>query len=234
MIDKRNKKRIAGVILAAGKGQRMKTKIPKQYIKIGGKEIFIHTLQPFIKSNLFDPLIIVVDRKSISKVRKAISINFSKAKVEIVEGGNTRIESIKNALKFVKSQKVIPSHILFHDSARPLINESTIKKVIRNALAHGSAIAGIRGTDLSTSIKNGQITSIYNKSGTVLTQTPECFPFEFLLAAHSCPKPDIDLPHTTNLELVIARGGKVKFVELNHRNLKLTLPSDIDLIRTLL
>ncbi len=206
------------VILAAGKGSRFNTKKPKQYHLYKNKELYEHSINKSISSNLFKKVILVVDNPK--KIRK----NFSK-KVIIIKGGKERSESSLISLKFLKKFK--PNNVLIHDAARPNFSINLIKKIIKELKIHSSVIPVVNPNDsIKYKIKN----YLYNlnREKTFLTQTPQGFKFNKLYNLALKEKNKINDEST----LFINKDKKIKFIKGELNNNKITYIEDIKIPKT--
>ena len=113
------------ILLAAGDSKRFASKIPKPFIKVGGKTLLEHSLSKFNKIKQIKKIIVVINKKHKKFFRDIKSNNFSK-----VIGGKTRQESANKALKYIKKNRIKCSNVLIHDSARPNFSLRLIKKII--------------------------------------------------------------------------------------------------------
>ena len=126
-----------GVVLAAGSGRRMQSKLKKQYISINNKPIFYYSIDKFLNIKDIDRIILVVNEadKNCSYIKNFIS-KYSKylsnGRISIVTGGKERYDSVYNALNYIKSFYEISKtdNIIIHDSARPNVDVNDIKKLI--------------------------------------------------------------------------------------------------------
>ena len=225
-------KKIAAVILAAGSGLRMGKSIPKQFLKVNGKAVFLHTLRHFLDCNFFGEILIVVNRDWINRARK-MTVEFSKdRRIKFVIGGKNRKDSVYSALIFLKDRGV--DYVLFHDAVRPFINKNLIAATVADGIKYGAAIAGIEGTDLVAELERGKMNRILDSRSVFFTQTPECYKFDLILKIHEMSHKNKNLRRATNLELMLAFNKFVKLVKYNERNLKLTYSSDLRLASSLL
>lgn len=128
------------IIFAGGVGKRMGAKIPKQFLKINGKPILIHTLELFQNHNNIDKIYISTIESYIPYV-KEICEQYGITKLnDVVEGGNSAQESIYNALKRASEENDPDSIVLIHDGVRPFITEKVISNNIEGVKKHGNAI----------------------------------------------------------------------------------------------
>jgi 2-C-methyl-D-erythritol 4-phosphate cytidylyltransferase len=225
-------KKIAAVILAAGEGSRMRANLPKQFIKIHGKEIFLYTLGRFIQCDFIDSIVLVVQSDWLKYARKHTLGLFPDDRISFIKGGDTRKKSNYAALKFLSRKNI--DYVMVHDAVRPFIDHGLIKKTLNSAMKNQIAIVGKKATDLFSEMKRGRVVKVMDKRGSILTQTPECFEFGLIWKAHTKNRDEDKLSDATNLELMLESGKYVKFVETRANNLKITHPSDILLAKIIL
>ena len=116
------------VLLAAGESKRFNSKIPKPFVKIGGKTLLEHSLIKFNKIKQIKSTVLVLNKKHLHFLKKIRSHNFLKT-----IGGKTRQESTYNALKYIQKKKIKCTKVLIHDSARPNFSLQLIRKIIRTS-----------------------------------------------------------------------------------------------------
>lgn len=214
------------IIVASGKGQRMQTEIPKQFIEIQGKPILMHTLEVF---HLYDnsiQLILVLSLDKIKFWEELCEKNLFKIPHQIVVGGKNRFDSVKKGLGF------IPNNVLVavHDGVRPFVSKETIARCFDEADNHGSAIPVI---DLVDSIRLITQTGSRNidRSFYKLVQTPQIFYSEIIKKAY---EQEFTPRFTDDASVVEALGIKIHLVEGNRENLKITTSYDLELANFML
>ena len=143
--------KIVALIAAAGKGKMMNSRISKPFILISGKPILAYTLEKFEKCKLIDKIYLVVspEEKEICHKDIILKYNFSKVQ-ELVDGGETRQDSIYNGLKALDKDADI---VVIHDGARPLVEESIIQDSIEKAQEYGAALTVIPIKDTVKKVK---------------------------------------------------------------------------------
>lgn len=208
------------LIVAGGKGERMNSDIPKQFIELSGKPILMHTIETFVKYDPHVRIVIVLPVEQIDVWQQlckkyAFHINHS---IEI--GGHTRFHSVQNGLKSIET----PSIVAVHDGVRPLVSIPTIARCFTEAEIHKNAIPVVDLVDSLRSIAGDNNYSV-NRSDYKLVQTPQVFDGEFLKKAYQqayCDK------FTDDASVVESLGEKIYLVEGNRENIKIT--TDMDLI----
>ena len=201
------------IILAAGKGKRFKSKIPKQFTIYKRKPIYNHSLEKIIKSRLFKYIILVVNNKNF------ITKKMPKY-VKIIKGGKERNDSSLLGLKCAKKLKI--KNVLIHDAARPNFSISLVKKLLKNLKKNNAVIPIIKSKD---SIKYKSKNNLFNlkKENLILTQTPQAFKFNFLYSLAVNNRKNIQ----DESSLFIDKDLNVKFIQGEDENLKITYDSDI-------
>ena len=201
------------IILAAGNGTRLSNNIKKQFIKIHDKQLFLFSFDSFCSSNI-DKILIVSSKEDINYVRSLVSSN--EKFLDVIAGGETRQQSVKNALDYLKGILADDDVILIHDAARPLIKVPLINEVINKTIEYDccSLILPIKDTIISLSNNNYESTLERDKLASV--QTPQGFKFKIiyeahLKAMHSSATDDAQLVKNLGLNIHLTRGDEQNF-----------------------
>lgn len=223
------------IIPAGGKGLRTGitskgNAVPKQYLKVNGKELIVYTLQTFQKNKLIDRIIVAAEPEYFDLLlRLAKKYKLTKLKL-IVEGGATRQESAYNAL--LSSEADSNDLIVVHDAARALLPDHILTNAINTAKKMGNALVCIRAKD--TLIKGKQTVSEYlNRDEVYYVQTPQIFKYKDLLKAMNKSNRE-NFTGTDESMLVKRTGRKVNIVEGSVFNFKVTTKEDIELFKKLI
>lgn len=219
------KMKIVALIAAAGKGKRMNTRISKPFIPIFGKPILAYTIEKFEKCKLIDKIYLTVnsEEKELCSRNVIIKYNFSKVQ-ELVDGGETRQDSVYNGLKALDKDTDI---VVIHDGARPLIEETLIRDSIEKAQKYGAAIAAIPIKDtVKKSENNFFINKTLNREEIWRAQTPQTFKYDLILPAYHKAYKDKYLA-TDDAAILERYGHKVKLIIGSEENIKITTPFDI-------
>ena len=215
-----NKEKIV-IIVAGGKGERMQTEIPKQFLEIKGKPILMHTIDQFRIYNSDIQQIIVLPVTQIEFWKDLCKKHNFKVPHEIIVGGSTRFESVKNGLKAVK----IPALVAVHDGVRPLVSIDTIARCFDEAEKNGAAIPVIELVDSIRQVtKNGN--QSVDRNNFKLVQTPQIFDGELLKKAY---QQEYSAFFTDDASVVESLGVTIKLVEGNRKNIKITNEYDLKL-----
>ena len=214
------------VILAAGNGTRMKTKDSKLLLKINGKTVLERSVNAFLNISDVDEIIVVAREKDIP----AFSDILTDERLSFVVGGDTRQQSVMNAVDVIDDCELI----IIHDGARPLIKSEDIENTIRAAKENKAAAVGVFVKDTVKVVdKNGFVVSTPDRSTLFAVQTPQIFDFElYRNAAQNAREKGLDF--TDDCQLVESFNQKVKTVVGSYSNIKITTPDDIELAENLL
>lgn len=204
----------------------MKTKDSKLLLKINGKTVLERSVNAFLNISDVDEVIVVAREKDIP----AFSDILTDERVSFVVGGDTRQQSVMNALDVIDDCKLI----IIHDGARPLIKSEDIQNTIRAAKENKAAAVGVFVKDTVKVVdRNGFVVSTPDRSTLFAVQTPQIFDFElYRNAAQNAREQDLDF--TDDCQLVESFNQKVKTVVGSYSNIKITTPDDIVLAENLL
>ena len=204
----------------------MKTKDSKLLLKINGKTVLERSVNAFLNISDIDEVIVVAREKDIP----AFSDILTDERVSFVVGGDTRQQSVMNAVDVIDNCELI----IIHDGARPLIKSEDIENTIRAAKENKAAAVGVFVKDTVKVVdKNGFVVSTPDRSTLFAVQTPQIFDFElYRKAAQNAREKGLDF--TDDCQLVESFNKKVKTVVGSYSNIKITTPDDIVLAENLL
>lgn len=213
------------IIVAAGKGERMNTEVKKQYIKLHNKPILAYTIEKFENNNEIDDIILVTGKNDIKYCKEEIveKYKFNKVK-KIIEGGNERQYSVFNGLKEISKNTDI---VLIHDGVRPFVSNDDIYNIIYNTHKYDGCILGVKVKDtVKVCDKNNFITDTPDRRFIYLAQTPQAFKYDLILKAYeSLINSNCIL---TDDSMILEKiGYKIKIIEGNYTNIKITTPDDL-------
>ena len=152
------------IILAAGKGKRFNSNIPKQFHNHKGKPVFMHSIDKAINSNIFKKIILVIDKKH----KKFLKFNMNN-KIKIIYGGKERSDSCFKAINFLKNKKI--QNVFIHDAARPDFTIKLLRKLKLRLKNNIAVIPYLKSENSAKYIKQNKIINL-NKNNVYLTQTP--------------------------------------------------------------
>ncbi|MDD5259508.1 MAG: 2-C-methyl-D-erythritol 4-phosphate cytidylyltransferase [bacterium] len=222
--------KIAAVIVAAGLGKRMNYLKPKQFLALAGKPVLWHTLQRFIKSGLFNEIIVVIHRDFRQYCQQNIIKKYKFNHVTLVVGGKERQDSVYHGLKGIQPCDLV----CIHDGVRCLVPLQVIQDTVAAAKKYGAAIAAVPVKD---TIKAGNDKAFVNKTidryNLWSIQTPQIFDYKLIMKAYkqACQQ---KFYGTDDAMLIERLGKKVKIVPGSYDNLKITTPIDLFLAEKLL
>lgn len=213
------------IIVAGGKGLRMGSETPKQFLEINGKAIIIHTIEKFKQVLPTARLVLVLPKDEISRWQD-LALKHQLKEVSCVTGGETRFESVKAGLSKVQSASIVA----VHDAVRPFVSEATILACMKAAKDHGAAIPVV---DLKDSIRKVEKSTSFavNRSEYKLVQTPQCFKSELLIEAY---QQEFKPKFTDDASIVESLGHAITMVKGNDENIKITEPADFKWAQTML
>jgi 2-C-methyl-D-erythritol 4-phosphate cytidylyltransferase len=214
------------IIVAGGKGMRMQSDIPKQFIELQGKPILMYTLEAFYRYDASIQLILVLPSIQIIVWKELCKKHAFNLTHQIVPGGQTRYNSVQNGLELIQASGLVA----VHDGVRPFVSIETIGRCFDEAEKYGAAIPVV---DLVDSIRQLTETGSQSVDRTVykLVQTPQVFDSEMLKKAY---KQDFSSRFTDDASVVEASGEEIKLVEGNRENIKITTGFDLILAETLI
>jgi 2-C-methyl-D-erythritol 4-phosphate cytidylyltransferase len=217
--------KVVVVIPAAGTGSRIGGPLPKQYLKISGKEIIAHTIEKFNSCREVDRIIIAAEPGHFVRLSAIIRKHKLRKAKTIVEGGKTRQQSVFNALKVSGCES--GDIVLVHDSVRPFVSGELIRRTIMNAKKYKCALPVMPVSDTVKMIgKNGVVKETIDRNAIVTAQTPQGFRFETLYRAFE--KADAKrFAGTDESSVAEFAGSKVKTFPGESRNIKITLREDL-------
>ncbi|WP_206367033.1 2-C-methyl-D-erythritol 4-phosphate cytidylyltransferase [Sphingobacterium sp. SGG-5] len=212
------------VIAAGGRGHRIESSLPKQYHVLNDRPVLMHTITAFGESA--DKIIVVIHPEMISLWEEQCKEYDFHIAHELVAGGPTRFESVKNGLNYIKEQyaNLLTDHtaIAVHDAARPLVEPRLIQQSFDRCHQGEGNVLGVKSVN-SVRIGTPLSSQTVDRNDVWLIQTPQTFPAEILMRAFEQEQQ----PHFTDEASVVEQMGyNIYILESNHRNLKITYPED--------
>lgn len=220
---------VTAVIPAAGFGSRLKQRIPKALVKIGGRPIFIHTLATVSAHPEIKNIILLVPTGYLKIFRRQLKVYRIKKLCAVIPGGATRRQSVEKGLRLLPPDT---RWVLIHDAARPFIEKKTISTVIQAAKIFSAAVTGV---PLKPTVKqinphpSGRKKSFFvektlKREQLWEIQTPQVFKKELILKAYAQCK---ERSPGDDAYLVEKLNAKVKVVLGSYFNIKITSPEDL-------
>ena len=218
-------KKIA-VIVAGGTGSRMNNSTPKQFLLLNGKPVLYYTINAFLHAYEDMEIILVLPEDHIAAGQEIIDAFFDYKRIQITIGGRTRFHSVKNGLQLITAESII----FVHDAVRCMVTVALIQRCYDAAIENGSAIPVINSKD-SVRILNEAGNEAMERDNVRLVQTPQTFHSKILLPAFNIDYKD---RFTDEASVIEAFGLKVKLVEGEENNIKITRPLDLAMAEYLL
>lgn len=213
------------VIVAGGKGTRMGGDLPKQYIQLHDKPVLMHSIDQFAHSKS-QPRIIVVLHEDMLDYWQHLCRQYNyKTKHEVVIGGTSRFQSVKNGLSYIFDNYPTADLIAIHDGARPIISTSLIDEAYIQTKQYGATVLAIPSTN---SIRQGapHKNSALDRSLLWQIQTPQTFKTTLLKEAFQQEESPL---FTDDASVVEAHGHTIHLIPGDYRNIKITYPEDLQI-----
>jgi 2-C-methyl-D-erythritol 4-phosphate cytidylyltransferase len=214
--------KVSAVVPAAGLGLRLKYSIAKPLALVNNIPIIVHTLKRLCSHPLISEIIVVFNAKDISELKRLLKKNRIKKIKDVVEGGSTRTQSVKNGLKILGET----DYVLIHDGVRPFIKHEIITQAIKAAKRYGAAVTGLplKSTIKRINPKNLEVEYTLRRNEIMEVQTPQVFKKDLIIRAYT-KADDKDAPDDAFLVECLKRP--VKVIEGSCLNIKITTPEDL-------
>lgn len=221
------KKRCTAVVLAAGKGTRMGTKIPKQFLNISGQPVLYYSMKCFERSEVIDEMILVTGKDMISYCEEWLRAcgAFSKLSA-VVEGGAERYDSVYAGLEACGET----DYVFIHDGARPFVTEEMLRRAYEDVERYGACAAAVPSKDtVKLADEKGMVTDTPKRSRVWNVQTPQVFAYDLIYRAYRKLQ-SFDKTQITDDAMVVERmmGQPVHLFMGSYRNIKITTEEDLE------
>ena len=228
----------AGIVLAGGKGSRMQSDVPKQYMELLGKPLLYYALKAFEESDV-ECVVLVTAEGDEAYCRKELVERFGFTKVvSIVAGGAERYASVWNGLKCLREQAdyAEPDYVLIHDGARPLVTAELINRLIAETEQYGACVAGMPVKDtIQMTDEGGAITLTPKRDSLWTAQTPQSFEFSLAYDAYERLMQESEINVTDDAMVVgLYHDIPIQMVRGSYTNMKVTTPEDMVLAEAFL
>lgn len=214
------------LIVAGGLGLRMHSSLPKQFMPLSGKEIFVRSVEVFHGSAFVDFIVLVVHKDWLGQARKILEKRGMDS-VSVVSGGETRQESVQNGLLFCETIK--PDILMIHDAARPFFSKKQIPEILRLVTPGTGVVVTEKTTDTVYLVEDEVVIDVPNRSNLRRAETPQTFKFQEILQAHRKAVTDGIHSSTDDAQLFVGFGGRVLTVDSIVPNPKITTPLDFEM-----
>jgi 2-C-methyl-D-erythritol 4-phosphate cytidylyltransferase len=214
------------LIVAGGKGTRMRSHIPKQFLEVNGLPILIHTIEAFFRYDESIIVILVLPKDDFKTWGELVTKYNFKRNVILQEGGETRFQSVKKGLDKISGEGLVA----IHDGVRPLVSTDIIGASFRLAAEHKSAVASVRLKE-SIRMTDQDHTKAVDRSKFRLIQTPQTFQVALIKKAYEIKE---DETLTDDASVAEKSGVTISLFEGSYRNIKITTEEDLIIAESLL
>lgn len=223
------------IVLAAGSGSRMKSKVKKQYMMLGEYPVLYYSLKAFQQCDAIDEMILVCSPDEIEQCRTQIVDTYGFTKVSgIVAGGKERYHSVYEGLKAAKDC----GYVLIHDGARPFVDRSMLNRILQELPSCGACVVGMPVKDtIKMSGENNYVECTLPREKLWTIQTPQSFSYDLIRDAYDrlAEMDSVEMKITDDAMVAEYIGHvPVKLVEGSYENIKITTPEDIPLAKVIL
>lgn len=219
------------VIVAAGTSDRLPGAVPKQYRLVAGRPVLAHTLRRFDKCGAIDDIVLVVAEDYLLYATEAVVDRFDIKKVEkVVPGGNTRFESVMLGLSAISEDCEI---VVIHDGVRPMIRPEVISQVVAMCGRENAVALGVALSESVKRVEDTYVLATLDERRLFSTQTPQAFEKSIALDSFARASQS-GREYADDAAVVEAAGHKVKILESDQKNLKITLSHDLEVMRFLM
>jgi 2-C-methyl-D-erythritol 4-phosphate cytidylyltransferase len=228
--------RTVAVVLAAGSGQRFGGGLPKQLRTLAGRTLIEHSVAAFAAAPGIDAILVVTSAGLTGRVRALLADGGYRKVSGVIEGGLTRTDSTRRAIAALDGDEC---DVLFHDAARPLIDQPIIAACMR-ALATDRAVGvTVPSSDTIVEAVDGVVTRMPHRDLLQRCQTPQGFRLSVIAAAYQLAAADPDFAATAATDdcgvvLRYLPQVPIRAVPGSERNIKITYPGDLDVAELLL
>ena len=234
------KEKTTAIVLAAGQGKRMHSKIQKQFMELNGMPVLCYSLRCFQESPLIQDIILVTGEESISYCKEEIVQKYHFTKVNIItSGGAERYLSVGRALQLIADGRLkVPNehgYVFIHDGARPFLTEKILEDTYAAAVQYQACVAAVQSKDtVKISDGEGFALSTPDRRTVWNIQTPQVFETSLILQAYERLKNRLPRMQEQGIQVTddasvveLFTETRVKLVEASYQNIKITTPEDM-------
>ena len=218
--------RCTAIVLAAGQGKRMHSKIQKQFLEIGGKPVLYYSLHCFQESPLIQDIILVTGEEMISYCEQEIVKKYGFSKVrKVTAGGKERYDSVYAGLLCCQDT----DYVYIHDGARPFITEEMVLRGYEAVKRTNACVMGMPSKDtVKLADSSGYVKETPDRKIVWNIQTPQIFSYDLIRGAYESIRKK-DMTGVTDDAMVVEQetGTKILLVEGSCQNIKITTPEDL-------
>ena len=212
------------ILVAGGKGLRMGSDIPKQFLPLRGRPVLMHTIDVFRRTYPDIHIILVLPHEQQDYWRQLCGQHDYDVAVCVADGGETRFHSVHNGLSLIPDDA--RGVVGVHDGVRPFVSPETIRRCFESAEEFGAVVPVVPVVETVRQVLADGNSMTVDRNAYRLVQTPQTFDIQLLKKAYGQP---FDPFFTDDASVVEAMGHPIKLVEGNNENIKLTNPADLKL-----
>jgi 2-C-methyl-D-erythritol 4-phosphate cytidylyltransferase len=227
--------KVSVIIPAAGLGTRMGRSAPekegtsrKQFMLLNGSPILVHTIRKFVSAPSISEIIVALRADDVTWANDLFKKEGLANIVRTVEGGESRQQSVENALSTISSDTEL---VAVHDAVRPFVERDIIEAVIAEARESGAAILGIVPVDTVKQVHRNKVRATLPRERLILTQTPQVFRLALIRQAFEKAREDVFIGTDESSLVERLEQVEVSVVLGTDRNIKITKPTDMELAR---
>jgi len=222
---------VSAIIVASGKGIRMKGSMRKQYLDLSGRPVLAHSIMTFDSCGLVDEIFLVIPKEDVEYCQnKILSLLDLNNQINLVCGGAKRQDSVYNGLQAINKNT---DTVVIHDGVRPFIQPEEIEECILVSKKYGACILGTPASDTLKRVdKSDIIETTLSRENIWLAQTPQVFRFDLILKAHETARRD-GYVGTDDASLVERLGEDVKIINGGRFNIKITKKEDLAIAKAM-
>ena len=209
------------IIVAGGKGTRMKSEVPKQFLSINGTPVLMHTILAFQKYSAEINIILVLPEDQFDFWKQLCKEHAFELNYTLIKGGETRFHSVKNGLESIKVEDGI---VAVHDGVRPIINREIIQNGFFAAKEFGTAVTCVHLKDSIRFTEQNGSNKAMERADFRLIQTPQTFKLKWMRKAFSA---DYNAAFTDCASVLEAAGYSIHLIDGAYENIKITTPEDL-------
>lgn len=212
------------ILVAGGKGLRMGSDIPKQFLPLRGRPVLMHTIDVFRRTYPDIHIILVLPREQQDYWRQLCGQHGYDVELCVADGGETRFHSVRNGLSLIPDGA--RGVVGVHDGVRPFVSPEAIRRCFEAAEEFGAVVPVVPVVETVRQLLADGSSMTVDRNAYRLVQTPQTFDIQLLKKAYGQP---FDPFFTDDASVVEAMGHPIKLVEGNNENIKLTNPADLKL-----
>ncbi|HSV95489.1 MAG TPA: 2-C-methyl-D-erythritol 4-phosphate cytidylyltransferase [Spirochaetota bacterium] len=217
------------IILAGGRGERLGSEEPKQFLDLAGMPVLAWSMEAFAAAGGLAGMVLVGPDGRLARMESIAAAHGRGLVRAVVPGGATRQGSSWNGLMALPFDG--DDIVLIHDAARPFITPATILECVGAARVHGAAAVYVRATDTVAEGADGFVRAIPSRECLYYAQTPQCFRYALIRGAHERARAEGIDSSTDDVRLALDAGHRVRIVSGDAGNMKITTAFDLEAAR---